>query len=59
MPAPDLARVILAANDAVSLNSLLDDAAVYRPFLQLVISQIVPVRVGVTLTLFWHHGPPP
>jgi AcrR family transcriptional regulator len=43
MPAPDLARVILAANDAVSLNSLLDDAAVYRPFLQLVISQIVPV----------------
>lgn len=42
MPAVDLARVILAANDAVSLNSLLDDAAVYRPFLQLVISQIVP-----------------
>ncbi len=40
MPPADLARVILATNDGVTLNSLVDDADVYRPFLQLVTSGI-------------------
>lgn len=40
IPAPELARVILAANDGVTLSSIVDDAAVYRPFLQLVVSSI-------------------
>lgn len=40
MPAADLARVILATNDGVTLNSLLDDQDLYRPFLQLVTSSI-------------------
>ena len=37
----DLARVILAANDGVTLHSLLDGHDVYRPFLQMVIANIV------------------
>lgn len=41
IPALDLARVILAANDGVTLNSLLDEQAVYRPFLRMVLSNIV------------------
>lgn len=41
IPAVDLARVILAANDGVTLHSLLDDRAVYRPFLRLVVANIV------------------
>ncbi|CDO29810.1 TetR/AcrR family transcriptional regulator [Mycolicibacterium porcinum] len=41
IPAVDLARVILAANDGVTLNSLLDDQAVYRPFLRMVLANIV------------------
>lgn len=41
IPAQDLARVILAANDGVTLNSLLDDQAVYRPFLRMVLANIV------------------
>lgn len=41
MPALDLARVILAANDGVTLNSLLDGQPVFHPFLRLVISNIV------------------
>jgi AcrR family transcriptional regulator len=40
-PALDLARVILAANDGVTLSSLVDGAAVYRSFLQMVVSHIV------------------
>jgi len=40
MDAVDLARVVLAANDGVTLHSLLDEQAVYRPFLQMVIGQI-------------------
>jgi len=40
MDAVDLARVILAANDGVTLHSLLDEQAVYRPFLRMVIGQI-------------------
>jgi AcrR family transcriptional regulator len=40
MPAADLARVILATNDGVTLNSLVDDEDLYRPFLQLVTSGI-------------------
>jgi len=41
MPALELARVVLAANDGVTLNSLLDDQAVFRPFLRMVVTQIV------------------
>ncbi|MDF3335971.1 TetR/AcrR family transcriptional regulator [Mycolicibacterium septicum] len=41
IPALDLARVILAANDGVTLNSLLDGQAVYRPFLRMVMANIV------------------
>ncbi len=41
IPALDLARVILAANDGVTLNSLIDGQAVYRPFLHMVIANIV------------------
>ena len=40
IPAVDLARVILAANDGVTLTSLLDDRAVYRPFLRMVLASI-------------------
>ncbi|OMC32175.1 TetR family transcriptional regulator [Mycolicibacterium fortuitum] len=48
IPAVDLARVILAANDGVTLNSLLDGQAVYRPFLRMVLANIV-VPKGNTL----------
>jgi AcrR family transcriptional regulator len=41
MPAEDMARVVLAANNGVTLHSLLDDRAVYRPFLKMVIANIV------------------
>lgn len=41
IPALDLARVILAANDGVTLNSLIDEQAVYRPFLRMVLANIV------------------
>lgn len=41
IPALDPARVILAANDGVTLNSLLDGQAVYRPFLRMVMANIV------------------
>lgn len=41
LPALELARVILAANDGVTLNSLLDGQAVYRPFLRMVLANIV------------------
>lgn len=41
MPALELARVVLAANDGVTLNSLLDDQAVFRPFLHMVVANIV------------------
>lgn len=42
MSASDLARVILATNDGVTLNSLVDKQDLYRPFLQLVTSSISP-----------------
>lgn len=42
MPAADLARVILATNDGVTLNSHVDDEDLYRPFLQLIVSNIGP-----------------
>jgi AcrR family transcriptional regulator len=45
IPAMDLARVILAANDGVTLNSLLDERAVYRPFLRMVLANIVVPKV--------------
>ncbi|GFG72477.1 TetR/AcrR family transcriptional regulator [Mycolicibacter senuensis] len=41
MPALELARVVLAANDGITLNSLLDDQAVFRPFLRMVVANIV------------------
>ena len=41
MEAVDLARVVLAANDGVTLNSLVDGRDVYRPFLRMVIANIV------------------
>jgi AcrR family transcriptional regulator len=40
MPAVDLARVILATNDGITLNSHIDGKDLYRPFLQLVTSII-------------------
>jgi AcrR family transcriptional regulator len=43
MPAETLARVILAVNDGVTLDSHLDGVDLYRPYLQLVVSSIVPV----------------
>ncbi|AFM19848.1 transcriptional regulator [Mycolicibacterium chubuense NBB4] len=42
MPAESLARVILAVNDGVTLASHLDGVDLYRPYLQLVVSSIVP-----------------
>ena len=44
MEAVDLARVVLAANDGVTLNSLVDGRDVYRPFLRMVIAHIVAPR---------------
>jgi AcrR family transcriptional regulator len=43
-PSRELAQVILAAYDGVTLSSLLDDTAVYRTFLEMVISHIVPAH---------------
>lgn len=42
MPATDLARVILATNDGITLNSHVEGEDLYRPFLQLVTSAISP-----------------
>ncbi|MBX7433410.1 TetR family transcriptional regulator [Mycobacterium sp. Y57] len=42
IPAESLARVILAVNDGVTLGSYLDEVDLYRPYLQLVASSIVP-----------------
>ncbi|WP_029107744.1 TetR family transcriptional regulator [Mycobacterium sp. URHD0025] len=44
IPALDLARVVLAANDGVTLDSLLDEQAVYRPFLRMVLANIVVAK---------------
>jgi hypothetical protein len=42
MSAEDLARMVLAANDGISLHSLLDGGQpIYRSFLKLVLSNIV------------------
>lgn len=40
--AETLARVILAANNGITLDSHIDGQNLYRPYLQLVISSIVP-----------------
>lgn len=40
MEAETLARVVLAAHDGITLNSLLDGEDLYRPYLQLVISSV-------------------
>lgn len=42
MPAETLARVILATNEGVTLNSHIDDEDLYRPFMQLIVGSIVP-----------------
>ncbi len=44
MEAADLARVVLAANDGVTLNSLVDGRDVYRPFLRMIIANIVALQ---------------
>ncbi len=41
-PATSLARVILATNEGVTLNSHVDGEDLYRPFMELVISSIRP-----------------
>lgn len=40
MPAEDLARVILATNDGITLNSHVDGKDLYRPFLELITSAV-------------------
>ena len=40
VPAERLARVILATNEAVTLNSHIDGEDLYRPFMELIISSI-------------------
>ena len=40
MPAETLARVVLAANDGITLDSHLDGEDLYRPYLQLIMSSI-------------------
>ncbi|WP_326547214.1 TetR/AcrR family transcriptional regulator [Mycolicibacterium sp. ND9-15] len=42
LPADTLAQLILAVNDGVTLGSHLDGADLYRPYLQLIVSSIVP-----------------
>ncbi|MGZ7020355.1 MAG: TetR/AcrR family transcriptional regulator [Ilumatobacteraceae bacterium] len=43
IPAETLARVILATNEGVTLNSHVDGEDLYRPFMELVISSIRPL----------------
>ena len=40
--AETLARVILATNEGVTLNSHVDDEDLYRPFMELIIASIRP-----------------
>ena len=42
VPAETLARVILATNEGVTLNSHVDGEDLYRPFMELIISSITP-----------------
>mgnify|MGYP005817271415 CR=1 FL=1 len=42
MPAEAMARVILAVNDGVTLGSHVDGVDLYHPYLQLIVSSIVP-----------------
>ncbi|MCV6981851.1 TetR/AcrR family transcriptional regulator [Mycolicibacterium pulveris] len=42
MPADTLAQLILAVNDGVTLGSHLDGSDLYRPYLQLIVSSLVP-----------------
>lgn len=42
MPADDLARLILAVNDGVTLASHVDGVEIYRPYLQLIAASISP-----------------
>jgi AcrR family transcriptional regulator len=42
VPAESLARVILATNEGVTLNSHVDGEDLYRPFMELIISSIRP-----------------
>lgn len=42
IPAETLARVVLAANDGITIDSHLDGEDLYLPYLQLVMSSVVP-----------------
>lgn len=42
VPAETLARVILATNEGITLNSHVDGEDLYRPFMELIISSIAP-----------------
>jgi len=42
VPAESLARVILATNEGITLNSHVDGEDLYRPFMELIISSIRP-----------------
>lgn len=42
IPAETLARVVLAANDGITIDSHIDGEDLYRPYLQLVMSSVVP-----------------
>lgn len=42
MDAETLARVVLAANDGITLDSHLDGEDLYRPYLELVMSSVKP-----------------
>ncbi len=46
MPAMTLARVILATNEGVTLNSHVDGVDLYGPFMQLIVSSIRPSSDG-------------
>lgn len=46
IPAATLARVILATNEGVTLNSHVDDEELYRPFMELIVSSIRPASVS-------------
>ncbi len=48
MPAEELARVILAVNDSVTLSTHLDGVDLYRPYLQMVVASIVPAGYSVS-----------
>ncbi len=42
MPTEVLAKLLIATNEGVTLGSHLDDENLYRPFMEMVMSQIEP-----------------